>query len=295
MRNLRRYSGNDKHWGPFTLSKHSDSCWRPVGIMLDSGGDNEDGGSKGCNLKLHALGHTLILELPRIIPDFRIKHIPEWDAATIARLGRNYYYEVFPREFGFTISDGNVHVHYGPQTWDSKTTKSKVYWIPWMNWRFIRKTAYDTCGAHFWTEWSQRRGDPFRNSWLATKAVEDACPTEIFEFDDYDGKRIRATTKIEEREWRLGIGWFRWLSLFRAPKIKRCLDLSFSEEVGPEKGSWKGGTVGHSIEMLPNEMHEEAFRRYCEQDHRSKYRNYRIAYVGKVAREQREGAEKAIS
>jgi hypothetical protein len=33
---------------------------------------------------------------------------------------------------------------------------------------------------------------------------------------------------------------------------------------GP-KGSWKGGTVGHSIAMLPGELHGAAFARYCEQ------------------------------
>lgn len=49
---------------------------------------------------------------------------------------------------------------------------------------------------------------------------------------------------------------------------------------GPEKGSWKGGTIGHSIEMLPDELHEAAFRRYCDQDHRAKGRSYRIRFIG---------------
>lgn len=48
-------------------------------------------------------------------------------------------------------------------------------------------------------------------------------------------------------------------------KISRCLSLQFSKETGKEKGSWKGGTVGHAIEMLPNEMHKSAFQRYCAQ------------------------------
>ena len=47
-------------------------------------------------------------------------------------------------------------------------------------------------------------------------------------------------------------------------KIRRSLDLEFSGETGPEKGSWKGGTVGTGIEMLPGELHEAAFRRYCQ-------------------------------
>jgi hypothetical protein len=62
--------------------------------------------------------------------------------------------------------------------------------------------------------------------------------------------------------------------------VKRSLDLRFSDEIGPEKGSWKGGTVGHSIDMLPSESPEAAFRRYCEQEHRAKYGTYRLTYVG---------------
>lgn len=272
----RRYSGNDKHWGPFTFSKHSTESWRPLGIMLDSGGRDDDSENQGCNLKLHGFGCTLIVELPKLVADFKIKHIAKsWDAATVARLGRNYYYEVFPKEFGFTVSDGSVHVHYGPQTHDSWTTKSKVFFLPWRQWRHVRHSLYDLDGKHFWTEGRRER---YEVRW----AVQAACPTASFEFDDYDGQRIQAKTCIEEREWRFGDGWCKWLSLFRRPKIKRSLDIAFSSEVGPEKGSWKGGTTGHSIEMLPGELHEDAFRRYCGQEHRSKYRNFRISYVGPV-------------
>jgi hypothetical protein len=42
--------------------------------------------------------------------------------------------------------------------------------------------------------------------------------------------------------------------------------MRFSSEVGERKGSWKGGTIGHSITLLPNELHEAGFRRYCEKE-----------------------------
>jgi hypothetical protein len=105
-------------------------------------------------------------------------------------------------------------------------------------------------------------------------------PKARFELDDYDGKRIQAATHIEEREWRFGTGWFKWLSVFRKPKIRRSLSINFSDEVGPEKGSWKGGTTGTGIDMLTDELHEAAFRRFCDQEHRSKYKNYRVTFVG---------------
>lgn len=274
MKFKRRYSDNDKHFWPFTYSKHSSTSWRPLGIVLDSGGD-DDCKHAGCNLKIHGFGRTLIVELPQLIDDFRVKHIAEsWDAATVARLGRNYYFETFRREFGFTFNEGALHVHYGQQTWDSSTSKSKCIFLPWREWRFVRHSFYDLAGKHFWTEGKRER-------WEVQRAVKDIVPTAKFDFYDYDGALIQATTRIEEREWLFGDKWCKFLSLFRKPKVRRSLDIEFSEQVGPDKGTWKGGTLGHGIDMLPGELHEEAFRRYCEQDHRSKYRNFHITFVGK--------------
>ena len=275
----RRYSGNDSHWGPFTFSRHSSSTWRPFGIVLDSGGREDD--EDGCSFRLQAFGYTMICELPQIIKPYRIKHIAEsWDAATVARMGRNYYFEVFPCEYGFTVSDGFLQVLIGPQTHDSTTTKDWCRHLPWTQWRFVRQSWYGPTGEHIETLWesSSRTVRRAQSDWRYEfeKTLAKVC----FSFKDYDGEEIEAATHIEEREWRFGEGWFKWLSLFRKPKIRRSLDLAFSKEVGPEKGSWKGGTTGHSIDMLPGELHEEAFRRYCEQEHRSKSRNFRITYVG---------------
>lgn len=271
----RRYSDNDRHLWPFTLS-YSKS-YRHFGIMLDSGAWE---GCKGdCHIRFSAGGWTLICELPPLVSDYRERHEAKtWDAATIARLGRDWYEELFPREYGFSLSEGNLHVHFGAQTHDSRTDQNKVFFLPWRHWRHIRRSLYDLKGDHFWTEWE---GD--RHAWSATQAVKDACPKMRFEFEDFDGQRITATAHIEEREWHFGTKFCRWLSWFRRPMIRRDLELDFSAEVGPEKGSWKGGTVGHSIEMLPGELHEAAFKRYCEKEHRSKYRRFRISYVGQVS------------
>lgn len=267
MRN-RRYSDNDRHLWPFTLSRGG---YRPLGVMLDSGARDDQPG--GCHIRFSALGWTLICELPQLVPDWVIRHRANWDAATVARIGRDWYEERHPREYGFHFIDGALHVHCGPQTFDSTTTKGRCVFLPWRDWRHVRRSLYGLRGEHFWTERDS-------NAWEATQAVEAACPKARFEFADYDGQRITATTHIEEREWRFGTKWCRWLSWFRCARIVRSLALEFSAEVGPEKGSWKGGMLGHSIEMLPGELHEAAFKRYCERDHRSKYRPYRIRYLG---------------
>jgi hypothetical protein len=58
-----------------------------------------------------------------------------------------------------------------------------------------------------------------------------------------------ATIKVREMEWRPI--WFKWTNAFS--HIRKSIDISFSEEVGEGTGSWKGGTVGCSWDILPNE------------------------------------------
>ena len=104
--------------------------------------------------------------------------------------------------------------------------------------------------------------------------MKDACPTRVFAFKDFDGQELTVITRIEERQWEYGTGKFKWLSRFKRPMIQRSLDLEFSGETGRRKGSWKGGTVGHSIEMQHGELHESAIKRYCEK--------HEMTYVGEV-------------
>lgn len=272
-----RWSDNDKYFGPFTYAPSDYDRWA---IMLGSGDDEYP----HCRIRISAFKRTLICRLPQwILQPHKVKvPCPSWDAATVERLGRNWYWDVHEREYGFSYSDKALHVHYGAQTHCWPGSKSKVFFIPWLNWRHVRTSHYDTNGDLFFTEPKIKRflGD---KQWRENQDKIEACPTVSFFFTDYDGKQITAKTKIMEMEWRFGEGKFKWLSWFRKPMIKRSLDLRFSEEVGPEKGSWKGGTIGHSIEMLEGELHEQAFKRYCEKEHRSKYRNYKITYGGLAA------------
>lgn len=270
---MTRLTENDKHFGPFTFGRTS---WRPIRAVWSSGGDGDDGRTRN-SFTAYAFGWVVQIRLPNLIKPYRIKHAAlSWDAATIERMGRDWYYETHPREYGFCYSEGFLQVFMGPQTHDSSTTKSWAKFLPWTQWRHVRYSLYDRNGEHFWTEPERSR------DYKETSQKRESVPKVVFEFDDYDGKRIKATTHIEEREWRFGEGWFKWLSAFRKPLIRRNLAIKFSEEVGPEKGSWKGGTIGHGIDMLPGELHEDAFRRYCAKEHRSKNGRFRVDFVGKL-------------
>lgn len=276
---MTRLTDNDRRLGPLTIGRAS---WNPFRLVFSTGGEDE--GHETNHLTGYLFGWVARLDLPTRVQPHRIKHVAQgWDEATVARMGRNWYYEVFPREFGFCLHEGHLSIYHGPQTHDSTTTKSWSCFLPWTQWRHIRRSFYDGEGKHFATEWDRHRGFMFRDTWEARQAVEKACPAAVFEFDDYDGERIQATCRVEEREWRFGTGWFKWLSLFRKSKIRRSLDLEFSKEVGPEKGSWKGGTLGTSTDMLPGETPEAAFRRYCGHEHNAKGRRFKIKFVRAAA------------
>lgn len=272
---MSRLTDNDTRLGPLTFGRTGG--WKPWRLVWSSGGDG-DCDKINNSLTAYALGWVAQLRLPNVLQPWRIRHKANWDAATVARLGRDWYYETHPREYGFSLSEGFFTLYLGPQTHDSLTTKSWSKWLPWTQWRHVRYSLYRPDGSHFWTQRDRKvaRGIGYISEQMD---AETRCPKVAFQFDDFDGERITATCHVEEREWLFGEGWFKWLSLFRKPKIRRSLSLKFSAEVGPEKGSWKGGTIGHGIDMLPGESCESAFRRYCDQDHRSKYRTFRINYV----------------
>lgn len=256
----RRWSDNDRYFGPFTYARDGRG-YRPLAICLESGEEDYPGAS----LRVSGFGHTVILALPQwVIRPYRERHDANWNAETVARLGRNWYWAVDRRAYGISLSESFLNVSFGRQTGDSRTDRSWGYFLPWTQWRHVRHSFYGVDGEHVAT--LPDIGKPYLGNlqwWETERKIADATPTVSFEFDDFDGERITAVTRIEEREWRFGTGWFKWLSLFRAPKISRSLDIRFSAEVGKRKGSWKGGTLGHGIEMKSGELHEAAFRRYC--------------------------------
>lgn len=249
---MNRLSESDKRFGPITIG-----TWhKSFAAYIESGYDDDSGGTR---FLLTGFGRAFRLAIPISI------------LKPSGRYGENQ------TRFGVSLSDmGNGYdffqVYFGPQTWDSSTQKSWCCHFPWKQWRHVRHSLYTPDGAHFYT-------DPPRGDFLDFMAAKDRCPKVKFDFEDFDDERITATCMVEEREWRKGSGWFKWLSWFYPAKIRRCLDLSFSSEVGPEKGSWKGGTMGHGIDMLLGESCEAAFRRYCDMNHESRGKKYRLKFV----------------
>lgn len=275
---MTRLTDNDTKFGPFTLGRLDPTGWNPIRLVLSSGGGDED---RGCTLTAYAFRRALRVRLPQIIKPWR-----QWvDTSKYAwASGPNAgYWDVHAREYGFSLSEGFLQLFLGAQTHDSTTTQSWCKHLPWTQWHFHRHSYHGLAGELLkeWVEPRRRKRDGSGfDRFSEQRGFKQTMPKVRFEIEDYDGQRITATTLIEERTYTFGEGWFQWLRFFRRDMIRRSLSIEFSAEVGPEKGSWKGGTMGHGIEMLPGELHEQAFRRYCLEEQQAKGSRYRIKFVG---------------
>ena len=274
---MQRLTDNDRHFGPITIGKFK---WSKAFqfYLYSEGGDEEDPGNRNA-LYIQAFDWRIRVALPGLIKPFIHKQkASTWDEETIERLGRDWYPQIFPRRYGISLTDWNYFsLYWGIEEGfgslpDGVSERRKGWFLPFTSWRHVRHSYYDLDGKLFEIE----SGD-----------LREQVPKMQFWFEDYDGEIILATTHIEEREWRLGERAWKFLSLFAKPKIRRTLEIQFSSEVGRAKGSWKGGTIGHGIDMLPGELHRRAFRRYCEQEHRSKSGTYSLKFL----REKRSGDE----
>lgn len=237
--------------------------WHPIGAYITSGSGEDD--EPDCELVFYLYWWVVRVPCPQLITPYSERVVPNWDVATVARLGRDYYVNYTRRDYGFLFSDGGfLNVFLGRQSQDSSTEQRWGYFLPWTQWRFIRTSLYGLEGEHIFTQLASNRTLGM-GGYTDLREVQDNIPKRTFMFKDFDGEQIEATTHIEEREWHFGTGSFAWLSLFRAAKVRRSLAIEFNKETGTRKGSWKGGTLGHGIDMLPGELHEAAFRRYCSE------------------------------
>lgn len=246
---MSRMTDNDKHFGPFTIGPWS----KTIGLYAEGGDPTEDEGPRGI-IRLIAFGWAIQMNIP------------------IKWIGRQY---------GFTLSDMSegcgynfFQLFYGRNTMDGSKDQSWSKHLPWKEWDHVRHSLYRPDGTLF----LHRADDMEFTKYLRKK---DECPKTHFGFEDYDEELIVATCTIEEREWHRGVGWFKWLRFFYSPKVVRSLDIKFSQEMGPDKGSWKGGTLGHGINMYADETPEQAFMRYCRKEHNARERRkYHIRYIG---------------
>lgn len=214
--------------------------------------------------------HSWWLSIPELIkPKTKWVDTSEWSKDSKG------YWDYIQRIYGFTFTEDSLHVHYGiqPGSWSSTDKKNsdhtKVFFYSWQARERECIVFMNDKGIVIETYSDDPDG---RINFKRLEAARENAPIFKFTFNDFDNEEITATCRIEKSIYRRGKGLFKWLQYCTYPEICKNLDISFSKETGYEKGSWKGGTIGHSIAMHPGETALEAFTRYGQSEDR--YRSH---------------------
>ena len=160
---------------------------------------------------------------------------------------KEHWDECDPPCYGIYYHEHQLGICYGKET--------KLFDMPW-NLDWIRTSAM-TVDGKWLHETRKNRNMEFWND----EKWKDQLFTETYPYTyitkDGDVQNCLATIKVQEREWRWT--WFKWLKWTQ--KIRKEIDISFSEEMGERKGSWKGGTTGCSYRMLRDETPYQTLKR----------------------------------
>ena len=131
--------------------------------------------------------------------------------------------------------------------------KSKHIRMPWsLEWRSTELLDFDRKTVFRETQ-KDRKKDLFHQFYTLKQNL--ARPYS-FQYTLKNGEIQNRVAKIciERRIW--SMNWFRWVK-----KISTTISIDFDSEVGEETGSWKGGVIGCSYDLLNNETPEQALRR----------------------------------
>lgn len=134
--------------------------------------------------------------------------------------------------------------------------RCKIIHMPW-DYTFIRHDVLMADGS--WKRVARGRFDEVGDEgcpWNWTDKLQETHDY-IYTLRSGTVQHRKATIGVEEREWRQK--WLRWCPWFA--KVRRTIDVSFSDEVGERTGSWKGGCLGCGYDLLPGETPLECLRR----------------------------------
>lgn len=241
-----------------TISKLGKDSGHLVSIAVESGGlDSDDYPDDSPSIiRLGAGKWVVTLAVPLLNGVLKPKAFPS------TYNPKNTEYR--PLEYSIRVSDEYTFIRTGFQDHNGSDSSPFIYNYPWLEYRFIRTSLYNSDLTLHSTVWNQPKDRKY-----TPEIPEIAYEPLVFKVrDKYDGAIIPATAIIEEREWRLwkneALGFI--YDLFNKPLIRRQLWVTFNDEVGSEKGSWKGGTTGCGFDMLPNELPLDTLRRISKDD-----------------------------
>lgn len=144
--------------------------------------------------------------------------------------------------WGFNFWEDGIHVSWG--------RKTKILKWPW------GLTHLRTEGLMQDATWEEEPGwrdNELRKAFEARQWRAENVPW-FYRSRDCEKQEGTATITVDRRTWRGKLLPFR-------RKVSTSIDVEFNSEVGNQRGSWKGGTIGCSYELKPGESPLDCFRR----------------------------------
>lgn len=185
-----------------------------------------------------------------------------WGAFYIHLPNGRFARKLWPQGFAFGESESYGFMFYVTGEWA---------WQFWWHWGRKTKIVDPPWG------WNKRRGDylreyltqdgewidyrQFPHSWIAEGVEVGGEPwteTHTYHYMTHGGEaqHVEATIRRERTTM-----VYRILGIPVRRQVKHSIDVSFAEEVGNQRGSWKGGVTGAGHEMRPGEEPIHTLRR----------------------------------
>lgn len=170
--------------------------------------------------------------------------------------------ETYPDTMVIDERECRVAIHSGclwinPWSRQMESRSSDPWWIKGLVFglnpfesRHHRHEVY--CGDGKWAD--------FAGCWEPDKAPDGRLVEDLpYRYVLKNGTVQEVTATIHVERWSRRPRCLRWTSLFESQRVS--IDVKFSGEVGEQSGSWKGGCIGCSYELLSGETPEQCLRR----------------------------------
>lgn len=185
----------------------------------------------------------------------------------VSKCGEYKYPLGFNKQYGFRLTDGNsLTVYYGTVHRDDMyrgyaPNRKKSWFLGYGEMRMVKYSLLDSKQkpvVSYQSSNDLKLSEYHDPSKPIAKTLREGL---IFTVrDNFDDKLIKGSFVIERCEYVRGTGMWRWLQYFTKRKVYTRMQLEFDEELGSEKGSWKGGLTGLSIPIVPDQTPLDALQ-----------------------------------
>lgn len=156
--------------------------------------------------------------------------------------------------YGFAVHNDTFWIYKGGDYEDGQCQNQWISWyLPFFSYEFDGHWIYNKKAEWVQMRFKHKDGRPDSYEFRKTDALNYVYPY-TYKLKNGTVQERLATCTIERRKWHRK--WFPFLT-----KESTVIDIEFNDEVGERSGTWKGGTIGCSYELNPDETVYECLKR----------------------------------